>query len=83
VTNLTTLHQRLRPCFGRARPYDQARKYITASISDLPRKSGWTIAEHTGDITPDPTQRLLNHAVWDHEQAIRIVRGFVAEHLAD
>lgn len=83
MTNLATLHQRLRPCFARTRPYDQARKYITASMSDLPRKNGWTIAEHTGDTTPDPTQRLLNHAVWDHEQAMRVVRGFVSEHLAD
>jgi SRSO17 transposase len=52
-------------------------------MSDLPRKNGWTIAEHTGDATPDRTQRLLNHAVWDHEQAMRVVRGFVAEQLAD
>jgi SRSO17 transposase len=28
-------------------------------------------------------QRLLNHAVWDHEQAMRVVREFVAEHLAE
>lgn len=83
MSNLATLHQRLRPCFARARPYAQAGKYIVALMSDLPRKNGWTIAEHTGDATPDPTQRLLNHAVWDHERAMRVVRGFVAEHLAD
>ena len=52
-------------------------------MSYLPRKNGWTIGEHAGDATPDPTQRLLNHAVWDHEQAMRIVRGFVVEQLAD
>lgn len=28
-------------------------------------------------------QPLLNHAVWDHDQAMRIVRRLVAEHLAD
>lgn len=82
MSNLATLHQRLKPCFARTRPYDQAGKYIAALMSDLPRKNGWTIAEHTGDATPDPTQRLLNHAVWDHEQAMRAVRGFVAEHLS-
>jgi len=27
-------------------------------------------------------QRLLNHAVWDHDSAQGVVRGFVAEHLA-
>lgn len=83
MSNLATLHQRLKPCFARTRPHTQAGKYITALMSDLPRKNGWTIAEHTGDATPDPTQRLLNHAVWDHEQAMRVVRGFVVEHLAD
>lgn len=83
MSNLATLHQRLRPCFARTRPYTQAGKYIAALMSDLPRKNGWTVAEYTGDSTPDPTQRLLNHAVWDHERAMRMVRGFVAEHLAD
>ena len=83
MSNLATLHQRLKPCFARARPHAQAGKYIAALMSDLPRKNGWTIAEHVGDSTPDPTQRLLNHAVWDHEQAMRVVRGFVVEHLAD
>lgn len=82
VSNLTDLHARLRPCFGRAEPFRQARKYITALMSDLPRKNGWTIAEQVGDRTPDRTQRLLNHAVWDTAQAQAVVRGFVAEHLA-
>jgi SRSO17 transposase len=83
VSNLATLHHRLKPCFARTRPYDQAGKYIAALLSDLPRKNGWTIAEHTGDTTPDPTQRLLNHAVWDHDQTMRVVREFVAEQLRD
>ena len=83
MSNLTQLHQRLKPCFARERPHAQAGKYIAALMSDLPRKNGWTIAEHTGDTTPDPTQRLLNHAVWDHEQAMRTVREFVVEQLRD
>jgi SRSO17 transposase len=83
VANLATLHERLAPCFARAKPFTQARKYVSGLISDLPRKNAWTLAEHAGDTTPDRMQRLLNHAVWDHEQAMRTVRGFVAEHLAD
>src|SRR5439155_13849032 len=47
-----------------------------------PRKNGWTIAEHVGDASPDRTQRLLNHAVWDQGRAMGVVRGYVAEHLA-
>jgi len=52
-------------------------------MSDLPRKNGWTIAEHAGDLSPNKTQRLLNHAVWDQDTAMGIVRGFVAEQLGD
>src|SRR5437762_14013357 len=44
-------------------------------------RSGWTIAEHAGDATPDRMQRLLNHAVWDHDAAMTAVRGFVVEQL--
>ncbi|MEV7037595.1 transposase [Amycolatopsis sp. NPDC051061] len=83
VSNLAELHGRLEPCFGRAEPFAQARNYIAALMSDLPRKDGWTIAEHAGDSTPNRTQRLLNHAVWDTEKATSVVRAFVAGHLED
>ncbi len=81
VANLGVLHGRLRPCFARVQPFGQARKYMTGLMSDLPRKNGWTIAEHAGDRTPDRTQRLLNHAVWDHDQAQGVIRRFVIEQL--
>ena len=83
VANLAELHGRLRPCFRRAQPFAQAGKYLAGLMSDLPRKNGWTIAEHVGDRTPDRTQRLLNHAVWDHDQAQGVVRRYVAEQLGD
>jgi SRSO17 transposase len=83
VRNLAELHGRLGPHFGRVEPFRQAGKYIAALMSDLPRKNGWTIAEHSGDATPDRTQRLLNHAVWDTGAAVAEVRGFVVQHLAD
>ena len=83
VTNLAVLHGRLRPCFARREPFDQARKYLSGLMSDVPRKNGWSLAEHAGDRTPDRMQRLLNDAVWDHEQAQGVVRGFVVEALGD
>jgi SRSO17 transposase len=83
VVNLDALHRRLRPCFARAKPFEQARKYMSGLMSDLPRKNGWTIAEHAGDRTPDRMQRLLNDAVWDHDRAQRVVRRFVVEALGD
>ena len=52
-------------------------------MSDLPRKNGWTFAEHAGDRTPDRTQRLLNHAVWDQDRAQGVIRRFVVEHVGD
>jgi SRSO17 transposase len=82
VANLTG-HGRMRPCFVRGNPFTQARKYMAGLMSDLPRKNGWTIAEHAGDLTPDREQRLLNHAVWDHDQAQGVIRRFVVEQLAD
>ena len=63
--NLGELHGRLSGCFARVEPRQQARKYLTGLMSDLPRKNCWTLAEHAGDATPDRMQRLLNDAVWD------------------
>ncbi len=83
VTSLGVLHGRLRPCFARMEPFGQARKYLSGLMSDLPRKNGWTIAEHAGDRTPDRSQRLLNHAVWDQDRAQGVIRRFVVEHLGD
>jgi SRSO17 transposase len=50
----------LRPCFARTEPWLQAGKYAAALMSDLRRRNGRTIAERSGDRTPDRTQRLLN-----------------------
>ena len=66
----------LRPCFVRVEPWLQAGKYAAALMSQMPRRNGWTIAEHAGDRAPDKTQRLLNRAVWDSAAAARAVRGF-------
>ncbi len=67
--------------FARREPRLQAGKYVRALTGEVPRKNGWQIAEWAGDATPDKTQRLLNHAVWDEQAAMGVVAGFVAEHL--
>jgi SRSO17 transposase len=67
--------------FARREPRLQAGKYVRALTADVPRKNGWQIAEWVGDATPDKTQRLLNHAVWDERAAMGVVAGFVAERL--
>jgi SRSO17 transposase len=66
----------LRPCFARPEPWLQAGKYLNAVVSGLPKRNGWTIAEHAGDRAPDRTQRLLNRAAWDTFAAMGIVRRF-------
>jgi SRSO17 transposase len=57
-------------------PWLQAGKYAAALMSQMPRRNGWTVAEHAGDRAPDKTQRLLNRAVWDAAAAAGVVRRF-------
>jgi hypothetical protein len=73
----------LRPCFARTGPWLQAGKYAAAVMSELPQRNGWTTARHTGDKTPDKTQRLLNHASWDTFAAMSVVRRFAVAGLEE
>jgi SRSO17 transposase len=70
-------------CFRRWEPRVQARKYVRALMSDLPRKNCWSIAEHAGDATPGRMQHLLNAAKWDTMGAMAAVRTLVCERLDD
>ena len=56
---------------------------MSALVSDLPKRNGWTIAEYAGDRTPDRTQRLLNRASWDEQAAMSQVRRFAAAGLEE
>jgi SRSO17 transposase len=69
--------------FARVEPRRRARALVGGLLSDLPRKSCWTIAEHAGDSNPDGMQHLLARAVWDHDGVRDDVRALVAEHLGD
>jgi SRSO17 transposase len=69
---------RLRSCFARTQTWQHAGRYLSALVSQIPTRNGWTIAEHAGDRTPDRTRRLLNRAVWDTVAAMSQVRRFVA-----
>ena len=68
----------LRGCFARTQTWQQAAKYMSALVSELPRRNGWTTAEHAGDQGPDRMQRLLNRASWDAAAAMSEVRRFAA-----
>jgi SRSO17 transposase len=73
----------VRSCFARAEAWLQAGKYVGALVSGLPRRNGWTIAEHAGDRSPDRTQRLLNRASWDTFAAMSQVRRFAVAGLEE
>jgi len=78
---LDELMEALACCFFRVEPRWQARKYVRALMSDLPRKNCWAIAEHAGDATPDRMQRLLERARWETMAAMGKIRRFVIGHL--
>lgn len=75
------LLERLKPCFARTGTWQQAGKYVSALVSELPKRNGWTIAQHAGDRSPDRTQRLLNRAAWDESAAMSQIRRFAAQGL--
>ncbi len=56
---------------------------MSALASEMPKRNGWTIAEHAGDRSPDRMQRLLNRASWDTLAAMSEVRRFAAAGLAE
>jgi SRSO17 transposase len=81
--HLDDLMARMAGCFRRWEPRTSARKYVRALMSDLPRKTCWTIAEQAGDATPGKMQHLLERARWDTMAAMAAVRSFACEHLDD
>ena len=56
---------------------------MTAVMSELPKRNGWTISEHVRDRTPDKTQRLLSRASWDERAAMGEVRRFAVAGLTE
>ena len=73
----------LRRCFSRTETWQHAGRYISALVSEMPKRNGWTIAQHAGDRAPDRTQRLLNRASWDTLAAMSEVRRFAAAGLEE
>src|SRR3569833_137292 len=50
--------------FTRAEPRARAREYVSGLVAGLERKNGWTLAERSGEVSPDGMQRLLRRADW-------------------
>jgi hypothetical protein len=77
------LMSRIAGRFTRVEPRRRAGRLVLGLLSDLPRKNCWTIAEWSGEATPDGMQHLLGWAKWDADQVRDDVRGYVVEHLHD
>jgi SRSO17 transposase len=56
---------------------------MSALVSELPSRNGWSVAEHAGDRSPDKAQRLLSRASWDERAAMSQVRKYAAAGLDD
>ena len=72
------IFQRAGNYFSRIETRLQAKEYILACASEMPKLNGWTISEFIGDRTPDKTQRLLANAKWDDDGFLQEIRRYVA-----
>jgi SRSO17 transposase len=61
----------------------RARACVAGMLSGLERKTGWSLAEHAGEASPDGMQRLFTAARWDADLVRDDVRGYVASALGD
>jgi len=62
---LGELHRRIGHHFARSEVRERVRRYLVGLLGRVERKSGWQIAEATGERDPQGVQRLLNSARWD------------------
>jgi SRSO17 transposase len=83
TAELDRVHARIGGRFTRAEPRSRAREYMCGLVAALERKNGWTLAERSGEVSPDGMQRLLRRADWDVDGVRDDLRDYVIEHLGD
>ncbi|MER7211449.1 transposase [Streptosporangium sp. NPDC000239] len=69
--------------FGRREVRLRARSCLQGLLSGLQRTTGWSLAEHAGEATPDGIQRLFSTAKWDVDAVRDDIRTYVIDHLGD
>src|SRR5258708_11254695 len=83
ATELTALHARIAPRFGRSEMRRRARRYLAGLLGPVERKIGWQLAEYLHETGPQGVQRLLNAADWEAEAVRDELRAYIIEHLGD
>ena len=83
AAGLDEVHARIAPRFSRSEPRERVAAYLRGLLAPLERKNGWTLAEHSGEASPDGMQRLLATADWDADRVRDDLRDYVVEHLGD
>src|SRR5258708_4751611 len=83
ATELTALHARIAPRFGRSEMRRRARRYLAGLLGPVERKNGWQLAEYLHETGPQGVQRLLNAADWEAEAVRDELRAYIIEHLGD
>jgi hypothetical protein len=69
--------------FGRVENRRRFVTFLDGALAELRRKNCWTIAEHTGETSPDGMQHFLNQARWDTNGVTADLREFVIAHLGE
>lgn len=69
--------------FARVETRRTAAPMPVGTVSELPAKNCWTLAEHAGDRSPGPMQHLLASAVIDDDGLRDDLRDYVIEHRGD
>jgi len=69
--------------FFRREVRSRARACVAGMLSGLERKTGWSLAEHAGENSPDGMQRLFTTARWDADLVRDDVRDYVVSALGD
>jgi SRSO17 transposase len=83
ASSLRDVKGRIRPLFQRERMAASAGLFLDALLGPERRKTGWMRAEAAGDPGPWRQQALLGRARWNAEGLRDVVRGYVAETLAE
>ncbi len=69
--------------FSRADVRWQAWKYLRGLMATIERRSGWSLAEHAGDATPDKMQGLLVSRCLDRDKLRDQVRSALVAAIGD